>query len=132
MSRDWFYVFDDNEFESRRDAMLSKMNKSNDIEWLPELPIDQIFTRLKQEFPGITKNGGPTNFFWCSDLTSYEDDVLLEYGELPSSPWSSDDGEGFELSLHRGYAQFNGTGTSDDVASKLDEIFREFNCKPVW
>ncbi|MDQ5937897.1 MAG: hypothetical protein QG574_5256 [Cyanobacteriota bacterium erpe_2018_sw_21hr_WHONDRS-SW48-000092_B_bin.40] len=130
MSRDWWYVLRHDEIETRSEELRQKFSNYEGVEWLEELPVPVIFARLKKEFPGIVKNGSETDFFWCADLEGQEEEIIEEYGSLPESPWPSNDGEGFELNFYRGYAQFSGAGTSDEVAAKLDEIFKEFGCMP--
>lgn len=128
MSRDWWYVLRHDEIETRREELLQKLSNRTGVDWLEELPVAEIFARLKKEFPGIVKNASETDFFWCADQDGQEEEIIEEYGSLPVSPWPINDGEGFELSFNRGYAQFSGAGTSNEVASKLDEIFEEFGC----
>ncbi len=130
MSRDWLYVLRHDEIETRSEELRQKLSNYEGGDWLDELPVPVIFARLKKEFPGIVKNASETDFFWCADLECQEEEIIEEYGFLPESPWPSNDGEGFELSFYRGYAQFSGAGTSNEVASKLDEIFEEFGCVP--
>jgi hypothetical protein len=130
MSRDWWYVLRHDDIETRSEELRQKFSNYEGVEWLEELPVPVIFARLKKEFPGIVKSASETDFFWCADLECQEEEIIEEYGSLPESPWPSNDGEGFELSFYRGYAQFSGAGTSNEVAAKLDEIFEEFGCMP--
>lgn len=132
MSRDWFYVLRHSNMENLEKDINDRYTNGEDMEWLPELPVSRIFARLKKFFPGILGNGeNNKDFFWCSDLSSYNSEELIqEYGCIPSSPWPDDEGEGFELSFYKGYMTFCGTGTSDEVAEKMDEILAEFDCLP--
>lgn len=128
MSIDCYYVRSHPDIETKKEEFLDMIEEEEDITWLEEIPVQDVFIALKKAFPGITKNDSDTDYFWCSDLTSYKDDIVEQYGYIPKSPWPDHDGEGFELSFYTNYAHFSGAGTSDAVLNKVDEVFKGFKC----
>ncbi|MGD9681615.1 MAG: hypothetical protein AB7W16_10560 [Candidatus Obscuribacterales bacterium] len=131
MSKDWWYVSRHPDLDGNRTSIARMLDQQKEVSWLPKLPIDSILSRLKEEFPGVIRNGSELDLFWCSDFVGLEDDIVKEYGRIPTSRWSGGDEQSFELCLHERYVQFSGTGVSDEVAKILDKIFLEFNCIPI-
>jgi hypothetical protein len=61
---------------------------------LDRLPIAEIYSALKNVFPGIYQSRKNT-WDWSSDFRLYPQDyqeMLAQYGAFPDSPWPEDSG----------------------------------------